>query len=82
MRVFSFYAKKEFDDVCLLHNHIKIFFKMSTKIAKKVIVFEFFDSSQKKKTISPKSFVIYDIYGVLPIKIDLHPPGTPKPLKN
>ena len=36
----------------------------------------------KNKTIGPKSSVIYDIYGVLPIKVDLYPLGTSKPLKN
>ena len=36
----------------------------------------------KRKSISPKSSVIYDICRVLTIKINLHPPGTPKPSKN
>ena len=36
----------------------------------------------KNKTLGLKSSVIYDIYEVLPIKVDLHPPGTPKPPKN
>ena len=40
------------------------------------------DQNFKRKSISPKSSVIYDIYGLLPIKIHLHPPGTPNPPKN
>ena len=36
----------------------------------------------KNKTLGPKSSVIYDIWGVLPIKVDLHPPGTPTPQKH
>ena len=42
----------------------------------------FFSTHLKNKTLGPKSSVIYDIWGLLPIKVDLHPPGTPKPSKN
>ena len=44
--------------------------------------FVFCDFTKKTKTLSPKSFVMYDICRVLAIKIDLRPIGTPKPPKN
>ena len=37
---------------------------------------------EKQKTLGPKSSAIWDLWRHLTFKIDLHPPGTPKPSKN
>ena len=60
-------------------NHIKIFFKVGYKIAKIVEFKKNFDPPKNKKTLGPKSSAIWDLWRHLTFKIDLHPPGTPKP---
>ena len=61
----------------LKKKHIKLFFKSGINEPFSCLL------GQKcfEKFISPKSFVLWDLWRILTFKIDLHPPGTSKPSK-
>ena len=62
-------------------NHIKIIFKVGAKTAK-IGRPNFFLTHRKTKNPRSKKFRYIRFMEILTFKIDLHPPGTPKPSKN
>ena len=62
--------------------YIKVMFKVMLKIAKIARPNFFFDPPKNKKSLGPKSSAIWDLWRTFIFKIDLRPPGTPKPPQN
>ena len=52
-----------------------------SKMAQNEVTDRIFRPTSTNKTLGPESFVIWDIYRVLMIKIILHQQDTPKPSK-